>query len=331
MDLRLPAVAGPNQSSPHANAHGHAHRWPHAQSDRDRHRDGKTVTPTATVTPTPTLTPSSTPDPSLIDVTLNEFMPDPASDWNGDGTATQDDEYIELFNAGPAPVDLGGWMLDDVDDSQNRVRSFFAPDGSRPFVIPAGTVVDPGGFVLFFRSETDVTLNNDGDWVRLLRPDAVVAETFEYTSSRDDQAYSKTLDGGDEWTRSYPPSPGRSNTLGGTPTPSPTVTPRATRTPTPSPTPAGTPQPLPTGVSLNEVMPWPASDWNGDGQVDSDDEYIETLQRRRPGGGPGRLETGRQRGERPKQNSAVLTSSRRARSCLQRASCFSLAARPTLG
>ena len=178
-----------------------------------------TVTTTATVTPTPT--PSSTPDPSLIDVTLNEFMPDPASDWNGDGTATQDDEYIELFNAGPAPVDLGGWMLDDVDDSQSRVRSFFAPDGSPPFVIPAGTVVNPGGFVLFFRSDTGVTLNNDGDWVRLLRPGAVVAEAFEYTSSRDDQAYSKTLDGGDEWTRTYSPSPGRSNTLGGTPTPEP--------------------------------------------------------------------------------------------------------------
>ncbi len=161
------------------------------------------MTTTATVTPTPT--PSSTPDPSLIDVTLNEFMPDPASDWNGDGTATQDDEYIELFNAGPQPVDLGGWMLDDVDDSQSKVRSFFAPDGSQPFVIPAGTVIDPGGFVLFFRSETDVTLNNDGDWVRLLRPDGVVAEAFEYTSSRDDQAYSKTLDGGDEWTRTYPP------------------------------------------------------------------------------------------------------------------------------
>ena len=77
-------------------------------------------------------------------------MPDPASDWNGDGTATQDDEYIELFNAGPAPVDLGGWMLDDVDDSQSRVRSFFAPDGSQPFVIPAGTVVDPGGFRVVF-------------------------------------------------------------------------------------------------------------------------------------------------------------------------------------
>ena len=199
-------------------------------------------TPTATATDSPTPDPtmtgtvtatvnghadaaSSTPDPSLIDVTLNEFMPDPASDWNGDGTATQADEYIEVFNAGPQPVDLGGWMLDDMDDSQSRARSFFAPDGSRPFVIPAGTVVDPGGFVLFFRSETDLTLNNDGDWVRLLRPGGALAEAFEYTSSRDDQAYSKTLDGGDEWTRSYPPSPGRSNTLGGTPTPSPTATP----------------------------------------------------------------------------------------------------------
>ena len=232
-----------------------------------------TVTTTATVTPTPT--PSSTPDPSLIDVTLNEFMPDPASDWNGDGTATQDDEYIELFNTGPQPVDLGGWLLDDMDDSQSKVRSFFAPDGSRPFVIPAGTVIDPGGFVVFFGSETDVTLNNGGDWVRLIRPDGVVVEAFEYTTSRDDQAYSKMLDGGDEWTRTYPPSPGRSNTVGGTPTPSPTASPGATRTQTPSPTPSGTPQPLPTEVSLNEVMPWPASDWNGDGQVDSDDEYIE--------------------------------------------------------
>ena len=130
-------------------------------------------TVTGTVTTTVTPTPSSTPDPSLIDVTLNEFMPDPASDWNGDGTANQDDEYIELFNAGPAPVDLGGWMLDDVDDSQGGVRRS-RPGRSRPFVIPAGTVVDPGGFVVFFRSDTGVTLNNDGDWVRLLRPDAVV-------------------------------------------------------------------------------------------------------------------------------------------------------------
>ncbi len=209
-----------------------------------------TATPTASAVPTTaTVTGSPTPDPSLVDVTLNEFMPDPASDWNGDGTVSQDDEYIELFYTGPAPVDLGGWMLDDVDDSLSKARSFFVPNGSRPYVIPAGTVIDPGGFALFFRSDTGVTLNNDGDWVRLLRPNSAVAEAYEYAASRDDQAYSKTQDGGDGWTRTYPPSPGQPNDPGFT----------------------GNER-----VRLNELLSSPKEiDWDGDGVANYLDEWIE--------------------------------------------------------
>lgn len=233
-----------------------------------------TPAPTIPSTPTPTPTPESTPDPGPVAVRLNEFMPDPASDWNGDGTPNEDDEYIEIFNAGPAPVDIGGWMLDDVDDTAQGL-SIFAPDGSRPYVVPPNTIVDPGAFVVFFRGVTGVILNNDGDWVRLLRTDGTLVEAFEYASSRDDQAYSKVFDGGSEWTRLYAPSPGRSNTPSGTPTPSPTATPGLSRTPTPTPTVTNTPQPLSTTVSLNEAMPWPDHDWNGDGQITSGDEYIE--------------------------------------------------------
>ncbi|MCB9133059.1 MAG: lamin tail domain-containing protein [Anaerolineales bacterium] len=186
---------------------------------------------------------------------LNEFMPDPASDWNGDGTADAADEYIELYNPGPDPVNLGGWALDDEDDSAAGALYLYAPEGTQPYVIPADTLIQPGGFLLFFRSETGVALNNDGDWVRLLLPDGSPAEVFEYMSSHDDEAYSKTVDGGPMWTTAFPPSPGVTNSTGVTPTPAWT--------------------PYPTSVSLNEFMPQPASDWNGDGASDSDDEYIE--------------------------------------------------------
>ncbi|MCB0203342.1 MAG: lamin tail domain-containing protein, partial [Anaerolineae bacterium] len=217
-----------------------------------------TSTPTATPTGSPTPTPSATPPPNFGIVLLNEFMPDPASDWNGDGTPDAADEYIELFNPGPTAVDLGGWALDDEDDGASGVVYLYAPEGTQPYVIPDGTMIQPSGFLLFFRSETGVALNNDGDWVRLLRPDGSVAETFEYFVSHDDEAYSKTTDGGASWTTAYPPSPGVSNTADVTPTPPPT-----------------TPTPYPTSVSLNEFMPEPASDWNGDGANDSGDEYIE--------------------------------------------------------
>jgi uncharacterized protein YdeI (BOF family) len=250
-----------------------------------------TVTPTATwsvtptptegvtVTGTPTTTPSDTPDPASIVLVLNEFMPDPASDWNQDGTANQNDEYIEVFNAGPAPVDLGGWMLDDMDDSVRQKRGVFTPNGSPPYVIPAGAMIEAGGFVVFFRDQTGVALNNDGDWIRLVRPDGVAIEAFEYASSRDDQAYSKTLDGGSEWTRAYAPSPGRSNTPGGTPTPSPTATPRIS--PSPTATPTVTPSPGVTGterIKLNEVLSSPKTvDWDGDGTPSYLDEWVELV------------------------------------------------------
>ncbi len=187
-------------------------------------------TPTATVSATVTLTPSATATPSATPgtpaVSLNEVLPAPyAVDWNGDGVPNQDDEYIEIYNAGAEPVDLGGWQLDDRANA-----------GTNPFTIPAGRLIEPGGFVLFFRSETHVALNNTGsEEVRLLAPDGHVVETFTFSDPLVDWSYSKEIDGGITWTDAYPPSPGQPNQPG-TPTltPSPVVTITPTITPTPT-------------------------------------------------------------------------------------------------
>jgi len=127
-------------------------------------------------------------------VLLNEFLPAPHSvDWDGDGVADYNDEWIELYNAGPAMVGLGGWQLDDEADG-----------GSGPYIIPADQIIPPGGFLVFFKKDSGVSLNNDEDWVRLLRPDGTVADEYHYSHSPGyDRSFSRTVDGGGHWTDGY--------------------------------------------------------------------------------------------------------------------------------
>jgi DNA/RNA endonuclease YhcR with UshA esterase domain len=88
---------------------------------------------------------------------------------------------------------LGGWQLDDE-----------AEGGSAPYTIPAGQTIPPGGFLVFFKKDSGVSLNNDGDSVRLLRPDGTVADETHYTHSPGyDRSFSRTVDGGGHWTADY--------------------------------------------------------------------------------------------------------------------------------
>ena len=135
-------------------------------------------------------------------VALNEVLSEPQyEDWNSDGHADSDDEWIELYNPDERAVDLGGWQLDDVGGG-----------GSRPYPIPFGTVIQPKGFLVFFKGETGIALNNDGDWVRLLYLDGSEADVFHYTHSPgDDRSWSRVVDGIGEWTRFFDITPGEPN------------------------------------------------------------------------------------------------------------------------
>lgn len=131
-------------------------------------------------------------------IMLNEILPAPRSDWNGDGRSDTDDEWVELYNPGPEAVGLGGWILDDRPDG-----------GSPPYTIPLGMEIPPRGFILLYRSQTRLALNDDGDTVRLLRPEGSLADEFSYPGSRDDQSFSRTLEGG--WSADYEVTPGAPN------------------------------------------------------------------------------------------------------------------------
>lgn len=186
---------------------------------------------------TPPITPTPAP-PGLI--TVNEVLPNPHDmDFDGDGDPNYMDEYIELYNPQSFSVQLDGWFLDDAEG------------GSSAYAIPVTTTINAGGFLLFFRSETGLALNNDGDEVRLLGPDGAIVDAFAFDTTDRDQAWSRSVDGSGIWTNTYPPSPGQPNT-------GPPPTPRAD------------------DVKLNEVLPAPHNhDWDGDGQATADDEWIE--------------------------------------------------------
>lgn len=264
--------------------------WGHDFGDR-HFPDTPTPTLASTEPPAPTASPTETFTPAELPlIRLNEILPRPNGvDWDGDGTSDASDEWIEITNLDTETVDLRGWILDDI-----------AGGGSRPYVFPAGVALGPGEFLVAFRSATGVMLNNDADTVRLIAPDGVEVDQFGYENPSSDASYSRSLDGTGAWTADFPPSPGQPNrpgiatltpTVTVTRTPPPTATPTrtriATRTATVTASPTRTPlitasqtsTPVPyeeLRVRLSEFLAYPAEiDWNGDGQVDGDDEWVE--------------------------------------------------------
>lgn len=131
-------------------------------------------------------------------VVLNELLPAPRTAYSG--------EWIELFNFGSSPAALGGWALDDA-----------AGCGSKPFVIPEGTNIPAGGFLVFSNSTTHLALNDDGDTVRLLDPSGGESDSWSYDSSAYDASFGRFPDGSANWRGFDAPTPGSSN---GAPAPS---------------------------------------------------------------------------------------------------------------
>ncbi|MCS7222482.1 MAG: lamin tail domain-containing protein, partial [Anaerolineae bacterium] len=112
-------------------------------------------------------------------------------------------------------------------------------------------------YLLLFRRDTKLALNNDADEVRLLAPDGTLRDRFAYLHTRPDVSFARTVDGVGGWTDAYPPSPGQPN-----------------QPPTPTPTPS----PVPKTVFLNEILPAPRhQDWDGDGVKTAEDEWVELI------------------------------------------------------
>jgi hypothetical protein len=229
----------------------------------------RTLTPTASETATTTGTPTVAPPPAAFtphSVIINEVA------WGGTA-ADANDEWIELWNPGGGDIDLSGWVLTDGGD----------------VLVSLGGSISSGGYFLLERSGDDTlsdvpanqlysgALSNSGEELVLFDPagnriDAAgtggawpaglaspAYASMERASVAPDSWGTNT-----GWIRNGHDADG--NPVRGTPGQANSVL---------SPTP--TPTKVPKGILINEFLPKPGSDWNRDGSIDYNDEFIELL------------------------------------------------------
>lgn len=121
-------------------------------------------------------------------ILLNEVLPAPGNDHNGDGEINSDDEYIELYNPADHPVSLVGWQLSDAGGDA-------AP--SRRFTFGPGRFIGGGSFLLLRRTDTRINLNNDSDSMRLLNAAGEEVDFVAWAPSpRKGRSLSRLPDGG---------------------------------------------------------------------------------------------------------------------------------------
>ena len=138
---------------------------------------------------------------------INEFMADNATTLQDPDEMGEFPDWIELYNAGPASIDLGGkYLTDDLNDPTK-------------FRIPDGLSVPAGGFVLFYADSdpgqgplhTNFRLSRLGESIGLFDTDTTgnqLIDAHTFGPQIVDVSERRYPGGGEPWVRSRTPTPG---------------------------------------------------------------------------------------------------------------------------
>ena len=135
------------------------------------------------------------------EIVLNEILADPARDWNGDGAvSTRDDEWVEIYNPGPAWIDLTGYRLAGPDSVwRYEFSGLIGPNEVK--LVTGKESYDwetVNGFPAF-----GLRLSNSGGELVLFKVGATVVRIDSYTwkdhEADDDRSSGRGPDGGPNW------------------------------------------------------------------------------------------------------------------------------------
>jgi hypothetical protein len=127
------------------------------------------------------------------DIVINEFMAATSMPDQGD--------WLELYNRGKRNIRVGGWWISDDADRLLGIGAFR---------IPAGTLLEPGEFILFSRAELGFGFSSLGEKIFLTSTDGShVIDAVEFGEmTKADHSFGRYPDGSDLWVTMSDPSPG---------------------------------------------------------------------------------------------------------------------------
>ncbi|QAT88435.1 putative lipoprotein [Corallococcus coralloides] len=128
-------------------------------------------------------------------VFINEYLAQPLP--GPTGTPDYDQQFVEIYNAGPGSVDLSGWGIHDaksysgVDPARHTFVSGTVLPAGRAYVVYSGSTALPAGaqYATYsnggagLRFDRGVNQNGAGDIVYLVRADGTVQDSHSYQTS----------------------------------------------------------------------------------------------------------------------------------------------------
>ena len=145
--------------------------------------------------------------PNLV---INEIMASNQTTLaDPDGTDEYDD-WIEIYNAGSVPVDMGRFYFSDAEDPF---------DDRIPKDSPDKTTIQPGEYLIFWAdSDTEqgpnhlkFKLSADGEVLSLYYKDGRLIDAHTFGQQSPDISEGRTSDGADSWIKFNTPTPGAAN------------------------------------------------------------------------------------------------------------------------
>ena len=132
---------------------------------------------------------------------INEVVPSNTVGITDEFGGTGD--WVELYNTGTEPIDLGGFFITDKLSMPQRWQA------------PAGLVVPPGDVLLLWAdsdpeegaNHIDFNLNRDAEGVFIYDPEGNLLDSVEWTAALSDYSYARIPDGTGDFVWCAAPTP----------------------------------------------------------------------------------------------------------------------------
>ncbi|MBT4277326.1 PKD domain-containing protein [Candidatus Falkowbacteria bacterium] len=109
-----------------------------------------------------------------------------------------ENEFIEIFNPNNEGVNLSNWEIED--------------NTKKAWKIPSNTIIEAKSYLVFYKEETKLTLNNNYDSLKLIDPVGKIISQVSYENAEEEISYSLDIDK-NEWSWSYEITPEEENQI----------------------------------------------------------------------------------------------------------------------